>query len=60
MTRREIDVILVTIGNTNGKKQVLEMVSYARVVATGKPLSILPFRFYSSLQTKPFLRKSYN
>lgn len=53
-------MILVTIGNTNGKKQVLEMVSYARVVATGKPLSILPFRFYSSLQTKPFLRKSYN
>lgn len=39
------------------KKQVLE-ISYAKVGATGKPLSVLPFGFYSHLQTKPFLRTS--
>lgn len=50
-------MVLVTAGNTSGKKQVLEMVSSAKVVATGKPLSMSRFSFYSITQTKPFVRK---
>lgn len=50
LTRRGIDVVLVPVGDTNGKKQVLEVVSEAKVVISGKPLSMSPFIFYSNMQ----------
>lgn len=50
-------MVLVTVGNTSGKKQVLEMVSSAKVVATEKPLNVSQFSFYSIMQAKPFVRK---
>lgn len=53
LTRRGIDVVLVTVGNTSRKKQVLQMVSEAEVVTGGKSLSMSTFIFYSNMQTGP-------
>lgn len=53
LTRRGIDVVLVTVGNTSGKKQVLQMVSEAEVVTGGKSLSMSPFISYRNMQASP-------
>lgn len=56
LTRRGIDVVLVTVGNTSGKKQVLQMVSEAEVVTGGKSQHVT-IHFLQEHAGKPFLRK---